>query len=96
MVSKHSKKRPFSKNRYNINCVTKKARLLNQTRTFNNYMQDIQKALGFKLLLIKLFRPTIRYFLLKKSPYYRKRVIPKRGIWWNYWRSLSGKTESSG
>jgi len=67
-------------------------RLLNyQTRTIDDYVKDIQKSLGIKLLFIKLFRPTIRYFLLKKSPYYRKRVIPQRVLWWNYWRSLSGK-----
>ncbi|MEO0239556.1 MAG: NAD(P)-dependent oxidoreductase [candidate division WOR-3 bacterium] len=64
-------------------------RLLNyQTRTIDDYVKDIQKALGIKLFFIKLFRPTIRYFLLKKSPYYRTRIIPQRVIWWNYWRSL--------
>ncbi|MGB9824982.1 MAG: NAD-dependent epimerase/dehydratase family protein [Candidatus Hydrothermia bacterium] len=63
--------------------------LLNyQTRTIDDYVKDIRSALGLKIFFIKLFRPTIRFLLLKKSPYYRKRRVPVRVLWENYWKAL--------
>jgi nucleoside-diphosphate-sugar epimerase len=55
-----------------------------QRRTIDDYVEDVKKSLGFRLFFIKLFRPTIRYLLLKKSPYYKKRPISLRIIWEGY------------
>ncbi|MEN2983724.1 MAG: NAD(P)-dependent oxidoreductase [Dictyoglomaceae bacterium] len=47
-----------------------------QRRTLEDYIEDVKKTLGYKIFFIRLFSPTIRYLLLKKSPYYKKRYIP--------------------
>ncbi len=65
--------------------TTESQRLLNfQTRTIEDYVKDIQKALGWRRFFIRLFRPTIRFFLLKRSEFYRRRLIPQRILWHNY------------
>ena len=48
-------------------------RLLNyQTRDLGNYLQEMQASLGTRRHLIRLFRPLVRRYLLRKSPYYRQ------------------------
>ncbi len=61
-----------------------------QTRTIDDYVTDLKKALGFKIFFIKMFRPTIRYFLLKKSRYFPRKTIPFRILWGGYLRTLLG------
>jgi UDP-glucose 4-epimerase len=47
-------------------------RLLNyQRRTLDDYVRDMQAALGFRRHLARIFRPIVRWMLLKKSPYFR-------------------------
>ncbi len=68
--------------------TTESQRLLNfQTRTIEDYVRDIQKALGWRRFFIRLFRPTIRFILLKRSEFYRRRIIPQRILWQNYLRT---------
>jgi len=48
-------------------------RILNfQTRTFEDYLEDMHKLLGFRLYLIKALGPIVRQYLLSRSPYYHK------------------------
>lgn len=61
-----------------------------QTRTIDDYVNDLKKALGFKIFFIKLFRPTIRYLLLKKSRYFSQKTIPFNILWRGYLRTLFG------
>ncbi len=44
-----------------------------QTRTFDDYIAEIKKLIGFKRYMIKLLGPLVRKSLLEKSPYSRKR-----------------------
>ncbi|MFN3699223.1 MAG: NAD-dependent epimerase/dehydratase family protein, partial [Dictyoglomus sp.] len=55
-----------------------------QRRTIEDYIEDVKKALGYKIFLIKLFRPTVRFVLLKRSPYYNRRFIPLKILWEGY------------
>ncbi len=43
-----------------------------QTRTFDDYIDDLKKTIGFKRHLVKLMGPIIRKSLLARSPYYRQ------------------------
>ncbi len=47
-----------------------------QRRTIEDYVKDVKRNLGYKIFFIRLFSPTIRYLLLKKSPYYKRKYIP--------------------
>ncbi|HOP95170.1 MAG TPA: NAD(P)-dependent oxidoreductase [Dictyoglomaceae bacterium] len=47
-----------------------------QRRTIEDYVEDVKRELGYRIFFIKLFRPTVRFILLKKSPYYKRRLIP--------------------
>jgi nucleoside-diphosphate-sugar epimerase len=42
-----------------------------QRRTLDDYVRDMQAALGYRRHLIRIFRPIVRSMLLAKSPYYR-------------------------
>ncbi len=55
-----------------------------QRRTIEDYVEDVKKALGYKIFFIKLFRPVVRYILLKRSPYYNRRYIPLKVLWEGY------------
>lgn len=56
-------------------------RILNyQKRTLDDYIKDVKKVFSYKIFFIKLFSPTIRYILLRKSPYYRRKYIPIREL----------------
>jgi UDP-glucose 4-epimerase len=49
-------------------------RLLNyQFKGLDDFLDDIKKHLGFKRYLTRMLRPFIRYWLLNKSPYLRKK-----------------------
>ncbi len=41
-----------------------------QQHTFNDYLQDMIALVGARRLLIKMARPFVRHWLLKKSPYW--------------------------
>ncbi len=43
-----------------------------QHRTLDDYVQDLRDLLGIRRPLIRLFRPFVRYWLLRQSPYYRQ------------------------
>jgi len=52
--------------------TTESQRLLNyQRRDLGDYIQEMVALLGYRRHLIRLFRPIVRYWLLKKSPYLR-------------------------
>jgi len=40
-----------------------------QRHTLDDYVQDMQARLGFKRQLVRVFRPLVRYWLLKHSPH---------------------------
>lgn len=40
-----------------------------QRHTLDDYVSDVKSLLGFRLHLIRAFRPLVRYWLLKQSPY---------------------------
>ncbi len=47
-------------------------RILNyQRRDLGDYVQEMTALLGYRRHLIRLFRPIVRHWLLKKSPYFR-------------------------
>jgi nucleoside-diphosphate-sugar epimerase len=43
-----------------------------QRLTFDDYLKEIKKTIGFRRYIIKLLSPVIRKSLLAKSPYYKK------------------------
>jgi UDP-glucose 4-epimerase len=65
-----------------LDTTESQALLQYQRFTFDDYVQDVLKGLGYRRYFIPPLRPIIRYFLLRGSPYYRKvnaeRVVPPR------------------
>ncbi|MGC9075626.1 MAG: SDR family NAD(P)-dependent oxidoreductase, partial [Candidatus Bipolaricaulaceae bacterium] len=49
-----------------------------QTRTFEDYIQDMLKVVGWRRFVIKAFRPLVRSFLLSRSLPYRRAHSPFR------------------
>jgi UDP-glucose 4-epimerase len=47
-----------------------------QQRDLDDYVQELAQLLGVKRHLTRLFRPIVRYFLLRRSPYLRARKSP--------------------
>lgn len=43
-----------------------------QRRDFDDYVREMVALLGFRRVLIRLFRPIVRWWLLRRSPYYRR------------------------
>jgi nucleoside-diphosphate-sugar epimerase len=43
-----------------------------QQRDLGDYVADMRTMLGYRLRLIRLFRPLVRWWLLQKSPFYRQ------------------------
>ncbi|MGV9103275.1 MAG: NAD-dependent epimerase/dehydratase family protein [Promethearchaeia archaeon] len=41
-----------------------------QTRSFEKFLEDFKDEMGIKRMLVRLFRPLVRRYLLYKSPYY--------------------------
>ena len=57
--------------------TTASQRLLQyQQRTFDDYLRDMIALVGARRLLIKMSRPFVRYWLLKKSPYWHATRSP--------------------
>jgi UDP-glucose 4-epimerase len=52
-----------------VDTTESQALLQYQTRTFDDYVRDMVKLLGFRRHLIRLFRPIVRRWLLRRSPY---------------------------
>ncbi len=44
-----------------------------QQRTLDDYIRDMVAVLGFRRHLIRAFRPLVRWWLLRQSPYWRRR-----------------------
>lgn len=55
-----------------------------QRRTIEDYVKDVKRSLGYKIFFIKFFSPTIRYLLLRKSPYYKRKYIPLKVLLQGY------------
>ena len=47
-----------------------------QQRDLGDYVQDMAGLLGYRRHLARIFRPLVRLWLLKRSPYYEEREIP--------------------
>jgi UDP-glucose 4-epimerase len=61
--------------------TTESQRLLNyQQRDLGDYIQEMTALLGYRRHLIRLFRPIVRHWLLKKSPYlpHPRSKLPKQ------------------
>jgi hypothetical protein len=41
-----------------------------QQHTLDDYVRDMRASLGYRVHLVRVFRPLVRYLLLKQSPYY--------------------------
>ncbi len=44
-----------------------------QRRTFADYLMDLRRQFGARRFLVRLFRPFVRHWLLRQSPYWRQR-----------------------
>jgi len=44
-----------------------------QQRDFDDYVREMVALMGFRRHLVRLFRPIARWWLLRRSPYYRER-----------------------
>jgi hypothetical protein len=42
-----------------------------QRHVLDDYLEDMKAALGLKRHLIRVFRPMVRWYFLRQSPYYR-------------------------
>jgi nucleoside-diphosphate-sugar epimerase len=49
-----------------------------QRLTLDDYVQEMQEKLGWRRVLVRIFRPLVRMWLLRKSPYYRQKKSPSR------------------
>ena len=53
--------------------TTESQRILQyQRRDLGDYVQDMSEVIGYRRHLARLFRPIVRWWLLRKSPYYRR------------------------
>ena len=60
--------------------TTESQRVLNyQQRTLEDYIQDMTAVLGYRRHFIRMFRPLVRYRLLRQSPHLRQ-SRPKRRL----------------
>jgi hypothetical protein len=44
-----------------------------QRYTFEDYLEDMKREMGLKLHLLRVFRPVVRWYVLRQSPYYKAR-----------------------
>jgi UDP-glucose 4-epimerase len=51
-----------------------------QQRTLDDYLRDMVAVLGFRRHLIRAFRPLVRWWLLRQSPYWRQRREEARRV----------------
>jgi len=54
-----------------------------QQHTLDDYIQDLLTLLSYKRHLIRLFRPMVRYWLLRKSPYWQRSRSRKARMSWS-------------
>jgi len=59
-----------------------------QKRDLDDFISDIRKTLGIKRYLVRMVKPAVKYWLLKKSPYLARRTERKRPTG----KMLKGKT----
>lgn len=63
-----------------------------QQRDLGDYLQQMQRRLGMKRLLVRAFRPFVRMWLLNKSPYYCLHLArTNRWSWLWLWRRMLGQ-----
>ena len=56
--------------------TSRSQRILNyQGRGLGDFLKDIRKSLGIKRYLVRMVQPAVKYWLLKKSPYFQKKSI---------------------
>jgi nucleoside-diphosphate-sugar epimerase len=63
----------FTREPYSVDWLdtTDSERLLHyQRRTLDDYIHDVRELMGDKIVWVRLFRPLVRYVLLKQSRYY--------------------------
>ncbi len=53
-----------------------------QNRILDDYINEIKTSLGFKRYVVKLVRPAVRYWLLRKSPYLRQKISGENNVRW--------------
>ena len=58
-----------------------------QKHTLDDFIKDIKVSLGIKRHLAKIVRPIVRYWLLDKSPYIRRKAVRKH----NATKGIKGK-----
>jgi len=64
---------------YNVEEMNENQRLLQfQNHTLEDFYKEVKKWIGFKRHLVPLLRPIIRWFLLKKSAFYKKNNTTNR------------------
>jgi UDP-glucose 4-epimerase len=59
-----------------LDTMASEALLHYQTRTLDDYAEEMARLVGPRRHLIRVFRPVVRYWLLSQSPYY-----PRLGLW---------------
>lgn len=53
-----------------------------QTRTLDDYVDDMRRLLGPRLFLARLFRPLVRRAVLRNSPHWARRAAERQGSPW--------------
>ncbi len=53
-----------------------------QTRTLDDYLRDMRKLLGPRLVFVRLFKPMVRRSLLAQSPHWRRHLAGRHGLEW--------------
>jgi hypothetical protein len=55
-----------------------------QKRDLDDFLEDIRRSLGIRRYLVKMVKPAVKYWLLKKSPYIAssasKKKIPGKAL----------------
>jgi hypothetical protein len=72
--------------------TTESQRLVHYHRhTLDDYVQDMRAQSGYKRLGIRLFRPLVRYLLLKQSTYYHAGRVSWMTLVMHGFKALKGK-----
>jgi nucleoside-diphosphate-sugar epimerase len=64
-----------------LDTAESQALLRYQTRTLDDYIQDMRRSLGLRRFLLPVARPFVRYWLLKRSPYLPRHIKRWREAW---------------
>ena len=54
-----------------------------QQRTLDDYLEDLRRLMGWRLPLVRLFRPWVRWYLLRRSPH-----LDRRTAWRLAWQAI--------